>query len=279
MNAKELLDTLVRKINISEPADEIRSMVLLVLEKIYNISRTDILVQQEMDYEITPTLTDVVNRINTNEPVQYILGETYFLDRKFFVNRNVLIPRPETEQLVALIKEQYKYTQNVNLLDIGTGSGCIAISLAKELPTSNVFAVDISQHALNVAKQNAENLHATVHFKLLDILYDLLPFKKLSAIISNPPYVTEREKESMNTNVLNYEPHLALFVPDADPLLFYKAIAKQAATALLDDGKIFVEINERLADRVCEIFAEFGFSRNRIVQDFAGKDRVVIAER
>jgi release factor glutamine methyltransferase len=279
MNAKELLDVVVAKITIPEPVDEIRSMVLLALEKIYSITRTDILTNNNYGYEISPLIADIINRINSYEPIQYILQEAYFLDRKFLVNNHVLIPRPETEQLVMLVKEEYKNKQGINLLDIGTGSGCIAISLAKELPALKVFAVDISEQALKVAVQNAKNLQARVHFKQLDILNDSLPFEKISAIISNPPYVTESEKKFVSVNVLNYEPPLALFVADNDPLLFYKAIAKQAVTTLLSNGKIFVEINEEFGQEVCAVFQSAGFLNTKIVKDIFGKNRIVIAEK
>jgi release factor glutamine methyltransferase len=277
MNAKDLFDKLVLSITIPEPADEIQSMALLVLEKMYGITRTDILAQKDNNYHVSVELTEIIKRLNMHEPVQYVLGEAYFMNRRFLVNKHVLIPRPETEQLVMMVKEEYKNKENIRLLDVGTGSGCIAISLAKELAHSTVFAIDISTEALTVAKQNAELLSALVHIELLDILHNPIPFDKLSCIVSNPPYIMHREKSSMNANVLQHEPHLALFVPDEDPLLFYRAIAKQATKILEPAGKIFVEINEALAEGVCTVFKEYGFSTNQIVKDIFDKDRIVIA--
>ncbi len=277
MNAKQLFDTVVQSITISEPEDEIKSIALLVVGKMYGVSRTDILAQKNSDYEITTALTESIHRLNAHEPVQYVLGEAYFLNRTFLVNKNVLIPRPETEQLVMLVKEEFINKGDIRLLDIGTGSGCIAVSLAKELPTSKVLAVDVSREALEVAKHNAKHLSVSVHFEVLDILRSPIPFENLSCIVSNPPYITHLEKPSMNANVLNYEPHLALFVPDEDPLLFYRAIAKQATKMLKPAGKIFVEINETLGEEVCAVFKEYGFSDTQTVQDIFGKDRIVIA--
>jgi release factor glutamine methyltransferase len=277
MNAKQLFNAVVRSITLFEPEDEIKSIALLVVEKIYGLSRTDILAQKNLGYEITATLTESIHRLNAHEPVQYVLGEAHFLNRTFLVNKNVLIPRPETEQLVLLVKEEYKNNENIRLLDIGTGSGCIAVSLAKELSHSTVFAIDISKEALEVAKQNAELLSATVHFEEADIFHNPQFPERFSAIVSNPPYITHREKTSMNANVINHEPHLALFVPDQDPLLFYTAIAKQATSALEPTGKIFVEINEALAEGVCAVFKEYGFSNTQTIKDIFGKDRIVIA--
>lgn len=277
MNAKDLFDLLVRSITISESKDEIKSIVLLVLEKMCGLSQTDILAQKDLVFEFSEELGEIVNRINSYEPVQYVLGESYFLGRRFFVNEHVLIPRAETEQLVMLVTEEYRNKENVCLLDIGTGSGCIAVSLSKELPHSTVFAIDISKDALEVAKNNAELNKVLVQFENEDILSDSIALGQFSCLVSNPPYITHSEKKSMRENVLNYEPHLALFVTDDDPIVFYRAIARQGRKLLEKNGKIFVEINEALAESVCAVFREYGFFKTQTIKDIAGKDRFVIA--
>lgn len=279
MNAKELFDRIVKEITLPESRDEIQSIAFLLMEKLYSIDRTDILAGREIEEILESEIRRLVQRINHQEPIQYILEETHFYGRDFFVNPSVLIPRPETEQLIQLVVKEFSGKKDVSLLDIGTGSGCIAITLAKELPTAQVFALDVSVQALAVAKRNADQLGATVLFDQLDALRDKLPHTKLSAIVSNPPYVMLSEKERMHVNVLAHEPHLALFVPDDDALIFYKAIAEQANEALHSKGKILVEINEQLGTGVSDVFKAAGFTNTEIIKDLFGKDRIVTATR
>ena len=279
MNAKALFDRIVKEITLPESKDEIQSIAFLVVEKLYSIDRTDILVGREIGEIEESEISKLVQRINSQEPIQYILEEAHFYGRDFFVNSSVLIPRPETEQLIQLVVKEFSIKEDVSLLDIGTGSGCIAISLVKELPNAQVFALDVSADALAVAKRNADRLGATVLFDQLDALHDSLPHTKLSAIVSNPPYVMLSEKEKMHENVLAHEPHLALFVPDDDALVFYKAIAERAKHALHAEGKIFVEINEQLAIGVSQVFQKAGFIKTEIIKDIFGKDRIVTANR
>jgi release factor glutamine methyltransferase len=186
----------------------------------------------------------------------------------------VLIPRPETEFLV---EEVLKSTSNTpgKILDIGTGSGCIAITLAKNLPQKTVIAFDISDDALQVASKNAKQLGANVTFHHVDILTSEIDFQELEFIVSNPPYVAASEKHAMNRNVLDHEPHLALFVPDSDPLIFYKVIAQKGLSALKSGGRIVVEINERFGKEVCDIFVQTGFTNARVIKDLQNKDRIV----
>jgi release factor glutamine methyltransferase len=202
------------------------------------------------------------------------LGKAHFYGQEFLVNPSVLIPRPETE---LLIDEVLKRASNGagTILDIGTGSGCIAITLAKKLPQKTVTAFDISDAALQTASENAKQLNATVDFQHVDILKDKVPLQELEFIVSNPPYIAVSEKESMNNNVLDHEPHLALFVPDNDPLIFYKAIANKGLPLLKPEGRIVVEINERFGKEVCDIFIHAGFTGAHVIKDLQNKDRIV----
>lgn len=279
MNAKALFDRIVKEITLPESRDEIQGIAFLLMEKLYSIDRTDILAGREIDEIQEAEVGSLLQRINRQEPIQYIIEEAHFYGRNFFVNPSVLIPRPETEQLIQLVVQDFSGKENTFLLDIGTGSGCIAVTLAKELPKTQVFALDISTEALAVAKRNADQLEATVLFDELDALSVTLPHRNLSAIVSNPPYVMLSEKEKMHVNVLAHEPHLALFVPDEDALIFYKAIAEQAKHILHTKGKIFVEINEQLATGVSQVFKAAGFANTEIIKDIFGKDRIVTATR
>jgi release factor glutamine methyltransferase len=279
MNAKALFDRIVKEITLPESIDEVQSIAFLLLEKLYALDKTDVLAGREIEDNPEIEIKNLIDRINSQEPIQYIIKEAHFYGRNFFVNSSVLIPRPETEQLIELVKNDLKGNENISVLDIGTGSGCIAITLAKELPSAQVFALDVSSKALAVAKRNADQLEATVLFDQLDALSATLPHKNLTAIVSNPPYVMLSEKEKMHENVLAHEPHLALFVPDDDALIFYKVIAEQGRHALHAEGKIFVEINEQLAVGVSQVFQKAGFVKTEIIKDIFGKDRIVTANR
>jgi release factor glutamine methyltransferase len=279
-NSKDLFRDLRKQITLSEDAAEIESMLYLILEHIAGISRSDVISQKAISLteKEERRIEEVIKRLNTQEPVQYILGKADFFGRVFLVNPSVLIPRSETELLIDEIVKEAS-TAPGKLLDIGTGSGCIAITLAKELPDKTVIAFDISGAALKTASENATELLAQVDFRKTDILTEDIPFNDLEIIVSNPPYVTVSEKHSMNSNVLNNEPHLALFVPDNDPLVFYKAIAAKGFAALKSGGKIYVEINEQFGKETSDAFQKEGFTMIRIVKDLQGKDRVVVATK
>ena len=221
-----------------------------------------------------------VNKILKNIPLQYVLGKAWFMDMEFEVNESVLIPRPETEEMVSLILKssaQNESFQNFKILDIGTGSGCIAISLKKHIPQSIVSAVDISATAIALAKHNALINDIQVNFLNADILdssqWDNLP--ECNLIVSNPPYVTESEKLLMKPNVLEYEPHTALFVPDDDPLLFYRCIKDFAKNRLVNGGAIWLEINEGYGQEVLSLFDENWFTERELLKDMFGKYRFV----
>jgi len=271
-NSKELFSEVVNRINLPEDKAEIESIAYLLLDKKWNLTRTHILTQKQ----VTVNQTEVdayINRINTHEPIQYILGETDFFGRSFRVTPDVLIPRPETELLV---HEIIRHTKSINqpaILDVGTGSGCIAISLALEIP-SVVHAIDVSLNALKIAQENATRLNATVTFNLQDILKEPIT-QKFDLIVSNPPYISQQEKQNMKPNVLNYEPHTALFAPGENALLFYKVIAQRAHQALNPGGSLWFEINEHYAKEICEIMKANGFEAVITLKDWNGKERVV----
>ncbi|HOX82079.1 MAG TPA: peptide chain release factor N(5)-glutamine methyltransferase, partial [Chryseolinea sp.] len=250
-NSKALFHDLVKQIMPNEDLVEKQSITYQLMENIFGLTQTDILSEKHIDisaFEIL--LADILKRINSHEPLQYILGEAYFFGRKFKVNSSVLIPRPETEELVNLIISEMKRrptlsTERIRIMDIGTGSGCIPISLGLEIQNAEVFAIDISEGALEVAKQNAHDLHAGVQFMQLDILNADIPFQNLDVVVSNPPYIALSEMKMMSNNVVDYEPHLALFVEENDPLVFYRVIATKSKSVLKPGGLLVVEINER----------------------------------
>lgn len=248
----------------------------------------DMLGQSNVDYYLCKDMDlsgneeekvkSILQRLEKYEPIQYIEGKKYFSGREFFVRQGVLIPRPETEELVELAAQACK--PNAKILDIGTGSGCIAISLAKKLPEAEVHAWDISEAALEVAKQNNEQLSASVHFEQHDILtYQATGEEAFDLIISNPPYITESEKAEMETNVLAWEPSIALFVPDNDPLLFYRRIGELALRMLTPNGKLFFEINRAYGDATKQLLCNQGYKNIHIQKDLSGNDRFVYAER
>jgi release factor glutamine methyltransferase len=288
-SSKTLFNQLVSEITSVYEENEAKSIVYLLLAHFLKLSKTDILldnpISQVFDFQ------EITNRLKAQEPVQYIIGETEFYGRNFKVTPDTLIPRPETEELVQLTINSYQLivgNENnhlipnpqtpIPILDIGTGTGCIAISLACEIPNAQVYAYDISEKALEIAKENAIRNNVNVIFEKKDILNipptSLSPF---SIIVSNPPYVMNAEKIEMEQNVLDYEPHLALFVEDSNPLIFYKAIAEFASKNLIDRGLCVVEINQALGLETAELFWNQGFQYVEVVKDMFGKDRMVKA--
>lgn len=223
-------------------------------------------------------LEDILQRLSRFEPLQYIEGRTLFLGREFWVAPGVLIPRPETEELVELMLKEIP--ADARILDVGTGSGCIAISLAKELPNALVTAWDVSPEALSVARANARKLQADVRFVECDVLACQVDEVGLyDVIVSNPPYVTEAEKADMEPNVLQWEPSLALFVPDDDPLRFYRRIAVLGRDMLADGGRLYFEINRAYGREMVEMLRTMGYVRVRVKKDLSQNDRFVIAEK
>lgn len=256
-----------------------------------NLSRIiccEILGQQTVDYYLgkdiilsvkeEQELESILSRLHNFEPIQYILGEARFLGRTFRVTPGVLIPRPETEELVEMMLKELSPVSRV--LDVGTGSGCIAISLAKELPESQVTAWDVSGEALSIAAANSKALQASVRFKQRDVLtYEPCVADCYDVIVSNPPYVTEAEKQEMEHNVLDWEPSLALFVPDTDPLRFYRRIAVLGLEMLTSGGKLYFEINRAFGKDTVAMLCETGYRAVRLQKDISHNDRFVIAEK
>jgi release factor glutamine methyltransferase len=262
---------------------ELRNIVDLVIEHVTNLPRMEQIKDKKayLTCEQLESIDAITERLKRNEPVQYVLGEAWFAGMKFKVNKNVLIPRPETEELVDWIARENVQRSMLNdqfsIIDIGTGSGCIPISLKKELPQASVSAIDVCSEALFTATENAIELDAEIGFMLLDFI-DEEKWKELGQydiIVSNPPYVRQSEMHTMHERVKVFEPHQALFVPDNDALLFYKKLCDFSLKHLKPSGSLFVEINENLGKEVVDLFRAKGFSSTEIKKDLQGKDRIV----
>ena len=223
-------------------------------------------------------LFNAIERLKKQEPIQYIQGYSDFCGLRFKVTPATLIPRPETSELVEWIASEYS-GKTVNILDIGTGSGCIAISLAHKLPKSNVTAWDISTAALAVAAENSHNNGTEVPFERVDILSYEPKSAQFDIIVSNPPYIKENEKSAMHNNVLDWEPHTALFVPDSDPLLFYRTIAEKGLQMLAPNGTLYFEINRAHGTETMKMLADYGYTDIELRKDFADNDRMIKATR
>jgi release factor glutamine methyltransferase len=259
-------------------ANEIESLVFLIFEKLKGYTRTQFLLAKEeiLTPENQFEIDQIVLRLKNQEPIQYILGETGFYGLPFYAVPGVLIPRPETEELVQWIIQENQLAKP-NILDIGTGSGCIAISLQKNIPQSTVLACDISPVCIETARRNAALNGAELRVIEYNILNRTPEFKfpKLDILVSNPPYVRETEKLLMEKNVLEYEPELALFVPDADPLIFYSRIADFAQLHLKNGARLYFEINEAFGLECSEMLRGKGFSKITLKKDINGKDRMI----
>ena len=287
--------------------DEARAIVRWVLGERFGLSMADILCDKvtELSADDRTDLEKMMLRLENGEPVQYVLGSTMFCGRQFFVNESVLIPRPETEELCRWMVEERgtrNEEQGTRILDIGTGSGCIAITLAEEMPDAQVSAWDISEQALAVARKNADSIGVKVNFEQVDVLnlqftinnstlnsqlstvnshlspttYHLSP---ITCIVSNPPYICDNEKIAMKSHVLEHEPHVALFVPDDDPLLFYRAIADFATQSLKPDGWLYFEVNPLYINDLKTMLAEKGFENIVVKIDQFGKERMIRAKK
>ena len=254
---------------------EARAVTDYVLDVCFGLSKADIMcgAVEEMTAEKTAELNKIFGRLMKGEPVQYVLGRAEFSGRWFNVRPGVLIPRPETEELCAWITADSKASGSPKVLDIGTGSGCIAITLQLDMPESKVTAWDISADALDVARENAQQLGANVNFVKQDAL-NAKPEGEWDVIVSNPPYICEKEKKDMAVNVLEHEPHTALFVPDTDPLLFYRAITRLAVQTLNKGGRLYFEINPIYADDTCRMMRAEGMTAVELRSDMYGKQRM-----
>lgn len=283
MNLKTLISNGISIVSNLYPETEAREMVFVCLERYVGTKRHTHIIEPEYEVpeEKVAEVMAVFERLAKGEPLQYVTGEAYFYGRSFHVTPSTLIPRPETELLCRMAVEAAS-TAQPRILDLCTGSGCIAWTLALELPDSEVVAVDISDPALEVASTQdfSEEMSLTGAHKPTFIKADVLSpivndVGKFDLILSNPPYVMDKEKALMRTNVLDHEPHLALFVPDEDPLIFYRAVADRAAELLAPDGVGIVEINEALGEQTAEVFRLRGFAKAEVAKDLYEKDRFV----
>lgn len=276
------------------PITEIDSFFFLLLEEYLGFRRVDIVLKS--DFKITPEtlnlLQSATKQLEQEVPLQYIIGKTEFYGLPFVVNKHVLIPRPETEELVACVvsessrvktfntsTKQTTETKQLKILDIGTGSGCIPVSLKKQLPFAKISAIDISKEALSVAKKNAVLNNVDIHFILQDILKTVALDQQYDIIISNPPYVRELEKKELKNNVLKNEPHLALFVENDNPLIFYAKIAELAKKYLNKNGLLFFEINQYLATETIDLVNKKGLKNIQLKKDMFGNDRIIVASK
>ena len=277
-STKKLLQYILNGITISESKEEISQIAYLLMSQVFNLDRAEIIVDRSLNMTAKEKkkLDESISRINDNEPIQYILGEADFHGRTFTVNPSVLIPRNETEELVALIIKENKEKKS-KFLDIGTGSGCIAITLAKELKGSKAFAIDFDPRVIKMARANAAKFDTEIEFLLIDILTEPIVGSSFDFIVSNPPYVTKSEKELMKPNVLDHEPEMALFVNDHDPLIFYRRIGELAQSALKDGGKLYFEVNENFAEDTKIMLEVMDYTAVEVIRDLNGKDRIVKA--
>lgn len=284
MTLNEARTVLKKELSDVYDSDEVKNIVDLVLEHITGLPRIQ-QVRNKIPYLTCTQLEDldsITERLKKNEPVQYVLGEAWFAGLKFKVNRNVLIPRPETEELVDWIVKEVNAQRSMlniqcSIIDIGTGSGCIPIALKKKLPEAKVTAIDVCGEALYTATENAAELDADINFILFDFL-DEEKWNELGSfdvIVSNPPYVKQNERASMHERVTSFEPPLALFVPDNDALIFYKKISAFALQHLHPGGALFVEINEASGNEIVTLFKKSGFTDVEVRKDMQGKDRMV----
>lgn len=281
MNSKALHQQIVEQIRPVVKHDA-EPLAFQVIEFVFGLSQTRTLAETKLTISTAQQnqLDSIIHRLLQHEPWQYISGEAWFYGRKFHLTPDVLIPRPETEELVSLIVHEFKKIKNqITILDIGTGSGCIAISLALEIPSANVIATDVSEKAITVARLNAQDLQSPITFLENNILIHTLPINNLDVIVSNPPYIARDEFDTLSESVTKFEPHSALFAESNDPLQFYKAIARQSRMALKPGGKIFVEINQQFGEETKAVFSSENFRNVTLHHDISGNDRFITAEK
>lgn len=296
MKTGEAQHWLQQQLRNSYDEGERNAIAAWVFEKLTGLAQQDRFTKQAEPLHVAQLdqLTAIVQRLQAHEPVQYVLNEAYFQGLKLYVDTNVLIPRPETEELVAWIIDDVKAsgkdvfdntpgeadkTRSLKILDVGTGSGCIALALKKRMPKAEVWGCDVSDEALNIARRNGAALNIRVDFQRVNILdqdqwNNLPPF---DIIVSNPPYIAQNEQGKMHPNVVQYEPHAALFVPDENPLLFYEILARFGNKKLHNGGTLYVEIHEERGDAVVQLFQNLMYEKVTLRSDMQGKDRMVNA--
>ena len=288
MNIKKFRDYFNKTLKKIYPTSEIDTFLFLLLEEYLNFKRIDVVLKS--NFKISPEdlilLKSSTKLLEQEIPIQYILGKTEFYGFPFILNEHVLIPRPETEELITSILEKVLKTKTfhtnakekqLKILDIGTGSGCIPISLKKSLPFAEITAIDVSNEALTIAKKNTVLNKVDINLTQQDILNTTSLNQLYDVIVSNPPYVRESEKKEIKNNVLNNEPHMALFVEDNNPLVFYNKIAELAKNHLSENGTLFFEINQYLGKETVELIKLKGFNKIQLKKDIFGRDRIIIA--
>ena len=280
MKIKEYRNQFTQELTPIYDAGEAESFFYLILEEKMQLKRIDLALHPDLNFSEKEIVVwnSILQQLKKEIPIQYLLGKTSFYGLDFEVNENVLIPRPETEELVDWIIKSNSKSKNykdLKILDIGTGSGCIAVSLAKNIPNSQVYAVDVSEKALATAKKNAELNNVKITFSNQNILKTEDLKQQFDIIVSNPPYVRNLEKEEIKKNVLDNEPHLALFVEDNDALIFYRKIAKLAQINLSENGQLFFEINQYLAKEMVELLEKMNFKNIELRKDIYGNDRMI----
>ena len=296
MRLKDVQNTFHKELDAIYASKEVDAFFYRLIDSFYGVSRMQLALNNHYKIDDANRILDALRLLKKEKPIQYIIGETAFFGLPFKVNEHTLIPRPETEELVDWVLKE-DTNRAINILDIGTGSGCIAISLAKNMPKANLYALDISKEALKTARINAELNEVDIEFIEADILKwnqeskiknqdfffpfgkDVLKRQKgqFDVIVSNPPYIQEKEKPLMKPNVLNNEPHLALFVKDENPLLFYEAITEFAIHNLTENGQLFFEINEYLGRKMIQLLIDNNFKNIELKQDLFKKDRMIKA--
>jgi release factor glutamine methyltransferase len=279
MKIREARKLIIAEIGELYHPSEASNIAQLVLEYVTHLPKVDwIKKEDQLNHSQKKELQEIIERLKQHEPVQYILKEAWFAGLKFYVDKSVLIPRPETDELVDwLVKDYSNEVKHLKILDVGTGSGCIAISIKKKLPATEIWACDVSDAALTVARMNADTHQAAIDFVALDFL-DKDQRKQLGnfdVIIANPPYVPQKDKNPMRKNVVDHEPHIALFVPDERPLVFYEMIADFGREHLHPGGAIYLEIHEEIGKQVVELFQQGYYPSVELRKDMEGKDRMV----
>ena len=282
MNSRQYRTFFIQELTALYGVDEAESFFYLILEYKQHLRAIDLALNPNLEFSEAELViwNGLLEQLKKEIPVQYLLGSTSFYGLEFTVNENVLIPRSETEELVDwIINENSKTDTPFKILDIGTGSGCIAISLAKNIGDAQVFAIDVSKEALATAKINAQNNGVNIQFIEQDILETEDLAQQFDIIVSNPPYVRNLEKEEIKNNVLEYEPHLALFVADDNALVFYRKIAELAQKNLSPKGKLYFEINQYLGKEMVDLLQELGFKNIELRKDIYGNDRMIFGEK
>jgi release factor glutamine methyltransferase len=272
-SSKQFFDYITRNITVYNERER-QSIAFILLEDVFGLRKSDVLADKPLNGDTETRVKELVARINKYEPVQYITGLAAFYGRKFKVGPSVLIPRPETEELVDLIIKENKGLKNLSILDVCAGSGCIGISVAKELEGSRVYALEISEEALKNCVENAALHDANVKTQYFNLAEDTVAPEKADVIVCNPPYVTEEDEDQMVPNVLDYEPHIAIFAPQTEPLFFYKKALEYGKLNLKPGGRIYFEINEKFGKEMKELMEKYGYKNVEVLRDINDTDRI-----